>query len=268
MVCCSLRHGGEELLGQRRGLAAYAETGKTMGIPLLHPWANRLGDWSYEACGRRVDLHGLDGVVGTDGETGLPSHGTLPRPWQVAEASPDAVVAEREPPADAFPFPHRLRYSARVGATRLTIRLELEALDGPVPVCFGFHPYLTLPGVARGDYEVSLPVRRRLLLDDHKLPTGETEAVEPVAGPLGDRVFDDGYDELASPPVFTVSGGGRAIELRFEAGFTRAQVFAPDGQDFICFEPMTARTNALRDGGFPVARPGEPYAAAFSIAVT
>jgi aldose 1-epimerase len=42
MVCCSLRHRGDELLRQRRGLAAYAATGSTIGIPLLHRWANRL----------------------------------------------------------------------------------------------------------------------------------------------------------------------------------------------------------------------------------
>ena len=41
MVGCSLRHRGEELLGQRGGLRTYIEERSTMGIPLLHPWANR-----------------------------------------------------------------------------------------------------------------------------------------------------------------------------------------------------------------------------------
>ena len=43
MIGCSLRHRGEELLGQRHGLRGYVESGSTMGIPFLHPWANRLG---------------------------------------------------------------------------------------------------------------------------------------------------------------------------------------------------------------------------------
>ena len=47
MLCCSLRHRGEELLAQNAGLAAYAERGKTMGIPLLYPWANRLAGFDY-----------------------------------------------------------------------------------------------------------------------------------------------------------------------------------------------------------------------------
>ncbi len=42
MLCSSLRHRGEELLAQNRGVEAYVERGKTMGIPLLYPWANRL----------------------------------------------------------------------------------------------------------------------------------------------------------------------------------------------------------------------------------
>jgi galactose mutarotase-like enzyme len=266
MICCSLRHRGDELLAQRRGLEVYAETGKTMGIPLLHPWANRLGDWSYEALGRRVGLRGLDVVV--DGPTGLPMHGTLPRAWEVADASATAVTAVRELSADpAFPFDHRVRLEASVSGASLRMRVVIEPLDGPVPVCLGFHPYLTLPGVPREDYDLELPVRRRLVLGPEKVPTGETEPVSPYSGPLGRRAFDDGYDELDDPAVFAVSGGGRRIELRFDQGFGVAQVFAQPGKDFICFEPMTAVTDALRTGGFPVATPGEPYEAAFSIAI-
>ena len=42
MVGRSLRHRGEEMLGQRGGLEAYAARGSSFGLPLLHPWANRL----------------------------------------------------------------------------------------------------------------------------------------------------------------------------------------------------------------------------------
>ena len=52
MVGCSLRHRGDELLGLRGGLDAYLERGKTFGLPLLYPWANRLGAW--ELRGRRA----------------------------------------------------------------------------------------------------------------------------------------------------------------------------------------------------------------------
>src|SRR5262245_17425041 len=47
MVGCSLRHQGAELLDPRRGVARYASAGATMGILLLHPWANRLEGFRY-----------------------------------------------------------------------------------------------------------------------------------------------------------------------------------------------------------------------------
>jgi aldose 1-epimerase len=56
MVGCSLRHRGEELLGQRGGLRTYIEEHSTMGIPLLHPWANRLDGLRYATGGRTVTL--------------------------------------------------------------------------------------------------------------------------------------------------------------------------------------------------------------------
>ncbi len=49
MIGTSLRDAGVELLGQRRGLDAYVSDGKTMGIPILYPWANRLGENTYTA---------------------------------------------------------------------------------------------------------------------------------------------------------------------------------------------------------------------------
>src|SRR3954470_13251380 len=83
MICCSLRHRGEELLGQRGGLTKYVGAGSTMGIPFLHPWANRLGSSRFGLAGREVDL-GLEGLhVKRDG-SGLPMHGLLTagRGWE------------------------------------------------------------------------------------------------------------------------------------------------------------------------------------------
>ena len=54
MVGVSLFGAGRELLGQLGGLDAYATRGSSFGIPLLHPWANRLGGFTYSAAGRDV----------------------------------------------------------------------------------------------------------------------------------------------------------------------------------------------------------------------
>ena len=169
---------------------------------------------------------------------------------------------------EAFPFPHRLELDAHLRPDGLETTTTLVATDDtPVPVAFGFHPYLRLPGVPRAEWEVGLPVRRRLVLDDRALPTGRTEDVEPYAGPLGDRTFDDGYDRLEPGVPFSLSGGGRRIEVAFGDGYPVAQVFAPPGQDLICFEPMAAATNALLAGTAPFVTPGQRAEASFAVRV-
>jgi galactose mutarotase-like enzyme len=256
MVCHSLTWRGEELLEQRRGLDAYAQSGSTMGIPLLYPWANRLGGWTYEALGREVHLEGAP--VRADAETGLPIHGLLPAPFTVVEHEAARVLTAREVDEAAFPFPHRLEYEAAL--TESALRIRVTVTGERVPVCFGFHPYLA----AGPDHVVELPERRHLLLDAQKLPDGRSEPAPAWRGTLGGEAFDDLYDSLA-PAVFAVEGGDRRLELRFEDGFGYAQVFAQPGKDFICFEPMTAPADALRTGAFAVAAPR--YSAAFSLSV-
>ncbi len=273
MVCHSLRHDGEELLTQRDGVEAYARSGRTMGVPLLHPWANRLAEWDYEALGRRVDLRPLEGrVVKRDAETGLAIHGVLPAAWDLVETAGTRLTAERRPADDegfraAFPFAHVLRLEAELSPRALRIATTVEALDDEVPVTFGFHPYVTLPGVPRASYALEMPAMRRLALDARKVPTGVAEPAPAFAGALGDADFDGGFDHVPEGAAFAVSGGGRRVVVRFEAGYPCAQVFAPRGKELVCFEPMTAPANALRTGAFPVAAPGRPYAAAFSIEV-
>jgi aldose 1-epimerase len=77
MVCCSLRHGGEELLGQRGGLRVYVAERGTMGIPLLHPWANRLSERRFTVAGREVALE-PPAQLSVD-PNGLPSTACFPR---------------------------------------------------------------------------------------------------------------------------------------------------------------------------------------------
>jgi aldose 1-epimerase len=278
MVGCSLRHRGEELLGQRGGLRRYIEQRKTMGIPLLYPWANRLGAKRLAVAGRELDLEGLP--LSTDA-AGLPMHGLLGAApdWEVErhEASADGgvLVADFDFGAQplllaAFPFPHQVRFEATLAGTELTIATTVQASGGvAVPVSFGYHPYLCLPGVERGDWRVEIPVRERLVLDRAMLPTGAREAVEIEAGPLAGRSFDDAFTAPAAGEPFVLAGGGRRIELRFGDGYRFAQVYAPSDDEVIAFEPMTAPANALLSGeDLPLVGPGETFTASFSIAVT
>jgi galactose mutarotase-like enzyme len=275
LVGISLRHRGDELLAQRDGIQAYAQSGKTMGIPLLHPWANRLGALEYERDGRRVRLDPERMPLRLE-EHGLPNHGVRGSalPWQVTEASDTVLRAQMAYEAEAllavFPFPHALAVEIALAPHGLRVQTTLQATgDVPVPVAFGYHPYLTLPGAPRDAWRVELPVRRRLVVDASQVPTGEREAVEPYAGSLDGRSFDDGFDEVPDGATFAVEGGGRRLAVTFAAGYRVAQVYAPLREDYVCFEPMTAPADALRTGdGLREVPPGEAFTAAWELAVS
>jgi aldose 1-epimerase len=106
-----------------------------------------------------------------------------------------------------------------------------------------------------------------LVLDRHAVPVGEARQEPVEAGPLGDRVFDDGY-ESAEGAWLRVRAGARTIDVRFLEGYTHAQLFAPRTEDVIAFEPMTAPADALRSGnGLRTVAPGASFSAAFRIDV-
>lgn len=279
MVCCSLTHRGDELLGQRGGLPAYAERGSSFGIPLLHPWANRLDGRSYRAGSDVVELDPERTPLRLD-EHGLPIHGLLAASphWEVTVATADAHAATLAARLDfgahpellaGFPFPHELAYRAELRGPALTITLAVRATGVvAVPVSFGFHPYLTLPHAPRADWVVQMPVLRRALVDERGIPTGETQPAPFTSGSLGDVALDDLFPELAEPAVFALGGGGRRIAVELLEHFPVAQVYSPADAGFICFEPMTAPTNALVDRQhLPAVAPGERFEAAFRITV-
>jgi aldose 1-epimerase len=279
MVACSLRHRGEELLGQRGGLADYVRERSTMGIPLLYPWANRVGRKRFTTAGREVDLTSADLPLSFD-DGGLPIHGLLAGAdgWSVESHRSTETGGVLEAGFDfgaatqllqAFPFPHRLRLRATLSGARLTIVTTVRADQGvTVPVAFGFHPYLTLPGVERGDWRVEAPVTEHLDVDDQMLPTGVRTATTVASGPLGSRTFDDGFLAPAHGAPFVLAGGGRRIELRVGDGYPFAQAFAPAEDDVVAYEPMTAPTDALRSArDLPLVAPGESYSATFSVTI-
>lgn len=282
MVGCSFTHRGEELLGQRGGLAAYRDRGSTFGIPLLHPWANRLAGLTYSVGGRRVELDPERSPIRFD-PNGLPIHGVLAASpyWEIVGRSPGngrAAVAARldfaahDELMAAFPFPHEVHVQAELVGDKLTVAtILLPTGKVAVPISFGWHPYLRLPGVPREEWQVELPVTERALLDERGLPTGATEPVEIPPGPLGQRAYDDHFVGLRRPAAFAVEGGGRRIELALGQGYPFAQVYALVGGDeepFICFEPMTAPINALVSGDSLVSVPaGGSFRAEFSVRV-
>ena len=274
MVCTSLSDDGVELLGQRRGLQAYLSDGKTLGIPILYPWANRLSANTYQVDGGAVTLTPGVGGVRTDPH-GLPIHGVLAAypGWVVTEQSDNQLIADldygsRPALLASFPFPHVVTLDITLADRALTVETTVTATSSAaVPLCYGFHPYLTIPGVPRSEWTLQTPPLHHLPVDDRGIPTGEVVDWPAYSEMLGDTTFDDGYDGVPPGGVFALAGGDRRIEVVFDQGFPAAQIFAPGNDDVVGLEPMAAPTNALSTGAYSTAVPGRAAVSVFTIRV-
>jgi galactose mutarotase-like enzyme len=271
MLGTSLALGGEEFLSVPGGIRAY-QGGHTTGLPLLAPWANRLGGLRYRCGGVRVDLEGLP--LHVDGN-GLPIHGTMSarEAWEIVSLSTRGRSARLHARFDygrpdllaAFPFPHRIETVAEVDGRSLTITTALTpAGRRSVPVSFGYHPYFRLPHRRRSDWRLRLPERLHLELDERGIPTGVQIAARAEAEPIGARTFDDLF-ELGARRTLSIETDERRLSVEYGSGYRYAQVFAPPGRSFVCLEPMTAPTNALGSGGCRLVTPGETFTARFRI---
>jgi aldose 1-epimerase len=165
MLGWSLCHRRREVVAHPASLREYVDTGEPTGIAMLHPWANRLASPEYEIAARRVRLDLGAPNVHTDGN-GLPIHGLVAGSphWEVLDAEPGRLrgrldFAARPELMAGFPFAHRVELTAELSDDRVAIETELVSTgEDPVPVAFGFHRYLRVPGVPRQCWLVELPV--------------------------------------------------------------------------------------------------------------
>lgn len=234
------------------------------GIPLLAPWANRLDEQAFYANGRRYafDMR-LGNVTGA-----IPIHGFMSRTdqWQVLEVRSDRTAAwvtsrldAYKQPAwmDQWPFAHTIEMTYRLqdGLLETHTKVTNMATD-PMPVSIGYHPYFQLTDSPHQDWTITVPARRRWLLDDRKLPTGDTEPADMFfpggSGALKDHNLDDVFSDLARDAqgraTVTLKGRSQQLDVMLGPSYKSLVIYSPNpnpAPNFICFEPMAAITNAL-----------------------
>jgi galactose mutarotase-like enzyme len=268
MLGASLRYRGEEYVAWPRTIAD-VRAGVVTAIPLVHPWGNRLGAWTYRAAGRRVDLRGLD--LATD-PNGLPIHGNLRgAPFEIAALDAHRLRARFDYGAHpdklaAFPFPHTVEVDARLGNDGLHVSTVVEPTTRqPVPVSFCWHPYFQLPAGRRATWTLRRPACEHVDVDDHVMPTGARTKERAEEAPIGARTYDDHY-ALGSDRRFSVAGAGRRLQVTFDGNYPFGQLYAPPRREFLAIEPMTATIDALRAGTAPLCPPGRTFRATFTVA--
>jgi galactose mutarotase-like enzyme len=152
----------------------------------------------------------------------------------------------------------------------------------------GAHPYLAVGDGPVDGWELTLPARTRLLVDDRKLPVG----AEPVVGsaydfdpgrPIRGTVLDDAFTDLRpdADGITTVevrdTASGRGTALWAGAAYRWLQVYSaddtgPTSRRSLAVEPMTAPADAFRSGEglvtlAPSGEAGDEFSASWGVRV-
>lgn len=231
------------------------------GIPFLAPWANRLSEDAFFANGKKFRLNPDLGNIRRD-QNQHPIHGllTVSPDWTVTAVAADADAATvtsrlefwKQPELMAqFPFAHSIEITFRLHEGALEVQTTIENLSAdPMPVGIGYHPYFQLHDVPRDQWKVHLAARDRLTLSKMLIPTGERKPMEfpellPLTGVTLDDVFGGLVRDAADRATFSVEGAREKISVIYGPKYTVAVVYAPACRQFICFEPMSAITDAF-----------------------
>jgi aldose 1-epimerase len=231
------------------------------GNPFLAPWANRLDHEGFYANGKHYALDPNLMNYRSDAYK-QPIHGLVAyaREWKVIDVKAGNKNAEvtsrleffRYPDYMAqFPFAHTIDMTYRLqdGILEVATSIENHAVE-PMPVSVGFHPYFKIHDAPRDQWKVRVPAREQLILSSQLVPTGETKPVQ-LANPLSlkgtqlDDVFTGLVRGESGRADFSVAGVKEKISVLYGPKYPIAVVYAPQGRDFICFEPMSGPTNAL-----------------------
>ena len=264
MLGCSLRHRGEELLALRDGVPAYAASGR-LGHPAAVPVGEPARQRPLRARGRTIAIAGEPPLVRRE-EHGLAIHGLLAAHpgWRVdAEAAGEdgaRLVASLDFGAhpelmERFPFPHGLEIAVELAHATLRVVTRVDATGRRGAGLLRLPPVLRPPGRAarrvgaRAALAGAARARREPAAHRRARPRGRR------AAPIGDRLFDDGYDGLVpAPPSGSPAAAAGSCSCSRPATRARRSSCRP-ATSRSCLEPMTAPTNALVEARRAPARP-------------
>ncbi|MBZ5607120.1 MAG: aldose 1-epimerase [Acidobacteriia bacterium] len=257
-IAYDMRVNGKPILMPPDGtLAEWKTKSAQAGIPFLAPWANRMDPDSFWANGKQYFLN--PGAVHLRRDAnGLAIHGLLlfASAWHIAEvrASDDGAEATsrlefwRHPEWMAqFPFAHTIQMTHLLSGGVLEVRTSIENHShDPMPLAIGFHPWFQIPDCPRDEWTVHLAVRDHYALSNKLVPTGEKSPANlPEVISLRGRQIDDVFGGVNSDDEFWVEAKGQRVSVRFGPKFPIAIAYAPETRNVVCFEPMTAITNAF-----------------------
>jgi aldose 1-epimerase len=238
-------------------------------FPLV-PFSNRIKDGCFSFRGREYRL-----------QPNLPGH---PHPlhghgwrgkWDVVhEGDHSASLAFRRAGED-LPSAYAAQQHFELDDRSLRIDLVLENVGPePMPAGLGLHPY----------FPKAADTVLRAGLEEVWLGTDDCIPITRVAvpkrwdfrsgRPLDDLVLDHCFGRWNRAARIEWPARGLALDIRAEGPLEHAVIYAPAGQGFFCFEPVSNANDAFNlaergvaDVGFQELAPGQQLAARVTFAV-
>lgn len=237
------------------------------GFPLV-PFSNRVAGGCFCFDGRAVRLDPRPAF----GPHALHGDGWMV-PWDVAESDDRGARLTFRRAAGDWPWSYRAEQSFQIRPDGLDLTLSLtNRSDAPMPGGIGWHPYFAAPegtilqsgfgGVWTNGADY-LPDRHVPLPDAWNFETGVT---------VEDIVVDNCFTGWNGTARVIWPEWGYALRIDADPVFGHAVVYAPEGEPFVCVEPVSHRTDALNrpdepDAGLRVLAPGETLSGTLRLTV-
>lgn len=261
------------LAGAMRDLAdGYRDGAEVLARPssrfaIMAPFAGRIRDARYAFDGRPQDLQ--PGVPGAERAS---RHGFVRGvDFDVAALSADeygagvtlATTAIR--PQPGYPHAIDLAVTFTLDVDGVTLEAVMRNVgDSPAPCFFGWHPYFRLAAGTPDSWQLQIPARTLIRTDADLIPLSGSAAYVALDDapaldfrqlqPVGDRVIDQGYTDLATDADGRIRtrlrdlSSGLAIAVWQDRGVMHAftaDTVSRDVRRAIALEPMECMADAF-----------------------
>jgi aldose 1-epimerase len=237
----------------------------TACFPLV-PFSNRIAHGTFRAGSETVRL--APNFPGGGHLHSLHGFGWLAS-WEVIKQSEHRAVLRHGYVAAEWPWDYGAEQTFALSAGGLSHSLSVtNRATEPMPVGLGFHPYFPRTshtlyrGLHRGEWQTAPDGLPQVLHE-------RAEAIDWWQGqPAGDRIVDtvytgrEGWLELAWPER------GIALTLAPSDNLDWTVVYTPDGDDFLCIEPVSHMTDAINRNCMQLLEPNETVSAHVSYRAT
>jgi aldose 1-epimerase len=206
-------------------------------FPML-PFAGRIDHGRFSAGGK--DIHLAPSNPAADVVHALHGYGWVNR-WQVVYSSMSAAKMRfcYQPGDWPWPFLAEQEFCLLADGYSHLLTLRNDG-DTPMPAGMGIHPFFPL-----ADAKLQLDAKRMWTNDADMMPAQCVE-VHPSRQWLGNTPLDNCTTGIAGP--IQLAWPSHSLRVEPDSAFTFAHIYAPEGQNFFCVEPVSHMPNALNRG--------------------